>query len=376
MAQQQVPYGSKFPSPPFNDWPIEQVNTTNDAINANAIDAQSRISASEIAKDASNTRTTVLEENGFGDIETFTTSTLPVTATEGKIIYLSDVEYNAYYRGGTWYKMSNNAAVVDPNDLDVYLVLGQSNAEGYCFWANLDPADQANDRTDNLQYTASLTGGTTWQAGNWAQIDPPNNNSWEIAGCFGSEVGFGDTVKSIVEAGSSSTFTKRVAVAKFAKGGTSLSHDWSPTQGGGGYMYNGWQSTLTDFQTKLTNAGYTFTIRGVIWFQGEQDSFTQAQADAYEANLTAFIADVRSDIGDPNLPFVISKIKWEAGNDPGFEATVRTAQQNVADALTHVAILDAANYTRRDTVHLDADSMYQYGIDAVTAMEQAILGNE
>lgn len=366
MSQQQTTIPTKTNTPPDNTIhdKVSEVNELNNVINANSQDFEDRA--------------TVLENTDVNDIPSYNTASLPESGTgltNGKLAFNTDLNVPIYFKDGLWYRLSDESLVIDPNDLDVFIVLGQSNAEGFCFWSNLDPGSQSVDRTNNLMYLASLTGGTTWVPGNFSQINPGTNTSWEIPGCFGSEVGFSDTIKNLVDTASSATFTKRPAMVKFAKGGTSLAFDWDPL-GGSNYMYDGWQSTLSDFQTKLSNAGYTYNIRGIIWFQGEQDSFNQTNADNYETNLTNFIADVRSDIGNPTLPFVIAKIKWEPGNDPGYETEVRTAQQNVANALTHVAILDAANYTRQDNVHLDSDSMYQYGVDAVSAMEQAILGNE
>lgn len=355
MAQSQTTLGTKsFGDPAPTSSEINNLNTT---INDNATDAQSRI--------------VQLEQTDVSAISSYTTSNLPPTTANGTVAFNTDQQVPVYHKDGTWFKMSDDATLIDQNDLDVFLVLGQSNAEGYSFWSNLSAGLRATDRTNNLIYRASLDVDlVTWVAGNWEQINPPTNTCWQLLDCFGPEVGFSDTVKSLVDAGSSSTYQKRVAIAKFAKGGTNLDNDWDPVSNG--YMYSGWQSTLSDFQTKLTNEGYTFTIRGVIWFQGEADAADVTDASEYEANLNAFIADVRSDVGNPTLPWVIAKIKF--GTPPAYETQVRTAQQNVADADANVTILDAANYTRRDNVHLDAASKYQYGVDCVTAMENAING--
>lgn len=367
MAQQTTNVPTKSNTPPNNTIhdKVEEINDINDTINSNSTDFESR------AK--------VLENTDVNDIPSYSTSSLPTSGsnlTTGKIGYNTDLEVPMYFENGKWRKLSDNLVILDYSEVDVFIVLGQSNAHGYSFWSNLSQSLKDVDRNNNLMYQGTLDVDlVTWLAGTWEQIDPPTNTSWEFADCFGPEVGFSDTIKNLVDTGASTTFTKSPAMVKFAKGGSNLVIDWDPTDPNN-YMYDGWISTLNDFKTKLTNGGYTYNIRGVIWFQGETDASSLVAANAYEANLTSFIAQLRSDVGDPNLPFVISKIKWEPGQDPGWETEVRTAQQNVADALVNVSILDAANYTRKDNVHLDAASMYQYGIDAVAAMEQAILGNE
>ena len=365
MAQQNTTLPTKTATPPENTWHdrVSEVNNLVDVIDENAQDLQDRA--------------TVLENTNVSDIPSYSTASLPTSGpnlTTGKLAYNTDLEVPIYFDNGLWRKLSDNLVVLDYSDVDVFIVIGQSNAHGVNAWTNLAQSEQDVDRDNNLIYHATLdTDLVTWLPGNWEQIDPPTNTAWQFIGAFGPEVGFSDTVKSLVDTGSSTTFTRPVAMAKFASGGTNLAFDWDPL-GGSNYMYDGWVSTLNDFKTKLTNGGYTYNIRGVIWYQGESDAVHSSNANAYEANLTNFIAQVRSDVGDPNLPFVITKIKYVS--PPGFETEVRDAQQAVADNLQYVSILDAANYTFRDNVHLDADSMYQYGVDAVTAMEQAILGNE
>ena len=297
MAQQETTVPTKSNTPPNNtihDKP-EEVNELNSIINSNAQDFEDRA--------------TVLENTDVNDIPSYDTASLPTSGSDlsnGKLAYNTDLGVPIYFNNGTWYKLSDNLVALDYSDVDVFIVLGQSNAHGYSFWADLGATEQNVARDNNLMYHATIDTNdlVTWLPGTWGQIDPPNNTAWQWLGAFGPEVGFSDTVKNLVDTGSSSTFTKPVAMAKFAKGGTNLAFDWDPV-GGSNYMYDGWISTLNDFKTKLTSGGYTYTIRGVIWFQGEADAANSTNANAYEANLTAFIAQLRSDVGDPNLPFVI-----------------------------------------------------------------------
>lgn len=50
------------------------------------------------------------------------------------------------------------------------------------------------------------------------------------------------------------------------------------------------------------------TLKGVLWHQGESDSVNAELAKAYEGKLRQLIADLRSDCGDPNLPFLIGNL--------------------------------------------------------------------
>lgn len=45
-------------------------------------------------------------------------------------------------------------------------------------------------------------------------------------------------------------------------------------------------------------------IKGVLWYQGESDTLTQHDADAYQASMETLIKNVRQDLGLPSLPII------------------------------------------------------------------------
>ena len=365
MAQEQTNIGTKSDVAPNNTIHdrFYEVNDLNDTINNNSIDAEER--------------QTVLEDTNVSNIASYTTAGAPTTGlTNGTVAFNLDIQAPMSFRDGAWYKLSDNLPVIDPNDLDVYLVLGQSNAEGFSQWDQLTSDQRLVDRTDTLIYTGSFSG-TTFVSGEVEQINPPVNNAWEFGGNgFGPELGFSDTVKSYLDTSSSNVYKKRLAILKVAKGGTNLVTEWNVSETGN-FMYEGWRLGLEDFQNKLALSGYTHTIKGAIWFQGEADAFSAGAANTYQANLSGFIDDLRDTVGVPDLPFVMAMIDYTPGNNPGWEDTVRGAQFWVSDAYAKVAHIDTGNYnryTKWDVVHLDAASQYQFGIDCAAMMERAISG--
>jgi len=50
------------------------------------------------------------------------------------------------------------------------------------------------------------------------------------------------------------------------------------------------------------------TIKGVLWHQGESDTVTPERADSYEQKLQQLIADVRKDLADDKLPFIVGNL--------------------------------------------------------------------
>ncbi|CAN6685622.1 unnamed protein product [Malus baccata var. baccata] len=45
-------------------------------------------------------------------------------------------------------------------------------------------------------------------------------------------------------------------------------------------------------------------IKGLLCYQGESDTSTQHDADAYRGNMTKLIENVREDLGLPSLPII------------------------------------------------------------------------
>lgn len=371
MAQNQANIPSKASGDTLN---ASELNSINSTVNSNSSDAETRLQDIETQIQSADDRVSVLEDTDVNTIPFYTSGSLPTSGvTNGKVGYNLDTGLVIYFKDGMWFNLRDDIrADLDPYDLDVFLVLGQSNAEGWSNWGGVLSADQNADRANTLMYLGEFTGvPATFVPDVWSPLVPGTNTSWQVSNGFGPEVGFSDEIKSRVDVGTSSTFTKRVAMAKCAYGGLGIAN-WNSSTG---FMYSSTVTFINDLTTKLTNAGYTYNIRGVIWFQGETDASNQTDANAYETNLTNLISDLRTEIGDANLPFVISKVSYTSGNEPAYLTTVRTAQQNVADALTNVGILDSDSYGRQDTVHLSGEGQYQFGEDCVDVMEDAILGN-
>jgi len=74
-----------------------------------------------------------------------------------------------------------------------------------------------------------------------------------------------------------------------------------------------YRDLLAEVRTTLAELGGRFpslkgrtpVLSGFVWFQGWNDMINPAYADAYAANLEALIADVRKDLGAPELPVVL-----------------------------------------------------------------------
>jgi len=119
-----------------------------------------------------------------------------------------------------------------------------------------------------------------------------------------------------------------VALVKVAVGGTTLlqrpGSDWSPNSSG--ELYDRLVNNVSSAMSSLQADGKTPILAGLFWMQGESDGKSgnlaggqtpprqPETADAYEANLSEFIARVRTDLAVADLPVFVGQIK--IGDDP------------------------------------------------------------
>ncbi|MEM6260223.1 MAG: sialate O-acetylesterase [Planctomycetota bacterium] len=151
-------------------------------------------------------------------------------------------------------------------------------------------------------------------------------------GAFGPEVTFGRAVADALPQTS-------LGLVKHARGGTSLADDWDATNGN---VYRDFRETVDDAVAAILANGDSYEITAMLWTQGESDGLEGTSAQ-YQANLTAFIADVRSQYG-ADLPFFLSQLSINQtavnNNDPAALGVIRGAQSAVASADANTYLID------------------------------------
>ncbi len=143
--------------------------------------------------------------------------------------------------------------------------------------------------------------------------------------------------------------------------------------------YQNFQSIVTSGLAALraANPDATLQIAGMIWMQGESDS--NALSAQYQANLTAFINDIRLTYG-AELPFVIGQLSTnqtgtnvDAGGTTENRNTVRTAQAAVASALPHAALVTTGTFgLNADNLHFSAGGQQALGSAFATQMQTLV----
>jgi hypothetical protein len=125
----------------------------------------------------------------------------------------------------------------------------------------------------------------------------------------------------------------------YSTGDTSLASDWKSTATVGA-LYLGMVDKINQFKRGCLNAdGVAAVCKFIVWDQGEKDGRVEADANAYETNLTNLINNLRTAIGE-NVPVLLplfnSDIANAGVNPVTYWATVQTAKTTVAGALTNV----------------------------------------
>jgi len=212
-----------------------------------------------------------------------------------------------------------SAALAD-DAVKVFILAGQSNMQGH---GRVRAEPSANEGKGSLEWlvanpaTSSKFAHLANDDGTW--IPRSDVQIWYLGrkgsltpdfgfrpGYIGPELGFGHVVGD--------AFEEPVLLIKLAWGGKSLGEDFRPPSSGGdvGPYYQELvklvKEVLRDAQLHFPQySGRQLELAGFGWHQGWNDRVNQAFNDEYEANMANFIRDVRKDLGEPKLPFVIAE---------------------------------------------------------------------
>ncbi|MEN8785923.1 MAG: sialate O-acetylesterase [Akkermansiaceae bacterium] len=310
--------------------------------------------------------------DGVSDFGTVTWSD-SVHGVVGTHSYTSDTDFNSILlseANGTTSTISNLTltqvdvdVVVEDEEWDVYLLGGQSNAEGRALNSGL-PTSLQGSQADVMLFNDV--------DGSWGALKPGTGGNSATGGNssqFGPEVMLGRTLADDHP-------TRKIAIVKYGAGGTNLHTQWNPDDMGTDNRYDDFLTTVNKAIATLP-AGVTFSIKGMVWMQGENDApatggnAVSPNALAYEANLTNFIARVREEFAIPDMTFVIGQLGHL--KDVPISNTnwtiVQSAQARVAALDPNVAMVINTDLPLKDLVHYNAAGQQSLGINFAKALQ-------
>ena len=244
--------------------------------------------------------------------------------------------------------------------IDVYICAGQSNEHG--LYANVANLSQTNAHYANspdaralFAYQAAFVGASNYNTGTMGQLCPDG------AGHSGNYTGFGPELSDGSDL--AARFGKPLAIIKFASSGADLDYCF---QKSANYLYPLMIAKITNSLQQLSSLGYTPTLKGFFWLQGESDALDNPTT--YTNEIANFVRDIRTDLQVPNLEFVLTQIN---SNMPAF-ANYQTGVAEVNGAMTTLASSDpnVKFVTTDDITNNFPDGEIHYNADQTVTIGQ------
>ena len=214
----------------------------------------------------------------------------------------------------------------------VYLLMGQSNMAGRGEVAESDKIPHPR--------VVMFNANNEWVP----MIDPVHFDKPQVVGVGpGSQFG-----REMAEAYPQAT----IALVPCAVGGTPLSR---------------WQKGADLYEAAVVRAKAAMkdgTLKGAIWHQGEGDSSIEL-GSTYAKRLDQMIADLRADLGVPNLPFVVGELAKSAkGKEPGGKELVVTALRELPKRVPNTGFASSEGCppkSERDQTHFSSEGARELG---------------
>jgi len=225
-------------------------------------------------------------------------------------------------------------------DMDLYLLIGQSNMAGR---AEITPVDSAV-----LNNVLLLNDKEEWE---------PARNPLNIYSSIRKEASMQKlgTGYSFAEKISHEMPGKTIGLVVNARGGTAIS-TWKK-----GTLY------YTEAVRRAQIAMQSGTLKAILWHQGESD---QNNASTYLATLRTLIEDMRADLGNDSLLFIAGQIgTWRES-----AAAINAVIAQLPDSVAYTAYADAEGLTHLgDNSHFDSRSQRILGERYADALLQTLI---
>ncbi|MEO0055112.1 MAG: hypothetical protein RLZZ50_1059 [Verrucomicrobiota bacterium] len=258
--------------------------------------------------------------------------------------------------------------------IDVAFLAGQSNGDGRAPASGLPEPFRA-ERNDVLLYS-HLHGEAPNADGTLGKLGPLRPGRTQFpAGAFGPEIGIGHTLATELSRHSPE---RRLAIIKYAKGGSSLYGDWRAAGARGGDdgpHYRIFKKVARDGLDALRtlHPDARIRLRALVWIQGESDTSAGLEiAKSYAENLRVMIEAFRSFAKEPDLPVVVTRLsanqlKLSAPDRPEHAPfwAVRECQDKLPSLLRGVKTVhtDGPEFSfLPDRLHFDAQGQLAIGI--------------
>jgi len=222
-------------------------------------------------------------------------------------------------------------------EIDAFLLIGQSNMSGRGFLSEVPPID-------NRQcYMLRM--------GRWQILGEPVNQDRGPAAEFPCgcclATSFADTYQKEIG--------RKVGVIPCADGGTTISQ-WQPGEANFDHAV---------FQTKL--AARSAYIKGILWHQGESDC-KDTSLETYVERFKIMITEMRKQLGDETLPVIIGELSVDIPKNPRWKITPTQIERmnanfrQIVREIPNCALASSEGLTLNpDGIHFNSVSLRVFG---------------
>jgi hypothetical protein len=250
------------------------------------------------------------------------------------------------------------------------------------FGQNAEVPDSISNNLDNVwifQGNPAPDEDENGGLGMWAKLTP--GHGWEfstdgkenkLSDFFGVELSFAKKLKEYYP-------NEKIAIIKYARGGISIDSLAAGRWGSLEPDYRG-KNGINQYDHFLRTVRLAFDDRdidndgtedylipsGIIWMQGESDSYKEDVANRYFDNLKRLMDLMRAALHRDDLPVVIGKISDSGNNKAGkvwkYGELVQYAQEKYARTDQSAAIVRSTrHYNYYDTWHYDSPGYIDLG---------------
>ena len=237
--------------------------------------------------------------------------------------------------GGIEFCIQNDAHA-QVNDMDIYILAGQSNMAGR------GQVEEQDKKIDPRVFSLN-------SSKQWTPAVEPLHFDKNIAG-VGPGKAFGISMANGHKG-------RKIGLVPCAFGGTKIS-EWDK----GSFMGGHYDNAISRAKTASKDG----IIKGIIWHQGESDCNSE-DAPKYYEKLKTLISNFRTDLGNNALPFVIGQLgNWNWDN---FRQEVDAAHKKITKTVPKTAFASSSGLVHKgDNEHFDSASSRILGERMAKAM--------
>lgn len=236
-------------------------------------------------------------------------------------------------------------STVKAESIDLHIMAGQSNMQGWSSNAKSYPADPKKLDIQIPFYFEAVDYSSSQRF--WDNLRPQEGHF--LKGHFGPEVTF---------ARSAMQYGFRPAIFKFSFGSSSIETVWkSPGQNG---LYDRMIRELKLSVSLLQKMGKQVNISSFTWIQGEADASNDILASHYYVNLKRMLNHFRNVVArNPSLPVILGVD--EQHPHVKLRPQVVQAQQRLAKENNNTAYTTMYGLEKSDVTHLTAQGVMKHG---------------